>query len=629
MPSVNQKPLTLRVLGSLTLSRGEAPTTLPPSKKTRALLAYLALSPQPLRRERLCEIFWEGADDPRSSLRWSLNRLRGLVDDAACRRLQADRENVRLDLSAMTVDAPSIEAVVANLPALDDGQLAELIGQFRGEFLEGLELPACPQYQAWLIERRHAFRAMHLRVLDAMAAHSPADKRIALARERRTLASPTTPPLPRAAASARTILTAGNSVLDDIASAASQSGDSQTLCLPDKPSIAVLPFTSVSGPEDPGGMADGIAADIITLLARVDRLFVIARGSSFRYRRADIDLRTVGHELGVRYVLTGSLVQRAQRVRVTVDLCEAESRKSLWSERYDRSAEKLFEIEDEIIDAILGMLEGGVDTAERQRTLAAPPRLDAWGAYHRGAWHSLRYTRADNDLAGGYFDTAIRLDRGLARAYAGKSSTCFRRSFIHWAGEDCEQTREAALRTARDGLAIDSRDAFVQTAMGRALWLNGMREAADDNLSAAVALSPSYAFGHYAIGIVNALGGDPKRAVSALDRAQRLSPFDPLRFGMDAGRTLLKLGCGDYEAAAIWAMRAARQPNAHAHILTLAAMTLSIAGIADGAAAFAREVRRLDPQYRCRDFFVAFDTLPEHVVTLLRHAGAAVGIPDH
>src|SRR5262249_34097312 len=176
-------------------------------------------------------------------------------------------------------------------------------------------------------------------------------------------------------------------------SGATLGGVEPPLPLPDKPSIAVLPFQNMSGDPDQEYFADGMVEEIITVLSRYPSLFVIARNSSFKYKGRAVDVKQVGRELGVRYVLEGSVRKAGNRVRVTAQLIEAEAGNHVWAERYDRDLADIFAVQDEITEAVTIAIAPAIDDAERQRAMRKPPgSIDAWAAYQRGLWHFSKYT---------------------------------------------------------------------------------------------------------------------------------------------------------------------------------------------------------------------------------------------
>jgi adenylate cyclase len=192
------------------------------------------------------------------------------------------------------------------------------------------------------------------------------------------------------------------------------------LSLPDKPSIAVLPFENMSGEPEQEYFADGIAEDVITALSRYPSLFVIARNSSFTYKGRAINVTQVGRDLGVRYVLEGSLRKSNDRIRVTAQLVEAETGKHIWAERYDRELADIFVVQDEITDAVTIAIAPAIAGAEQRRAVRKPPRnLDAWGAYQRGLWHLCKFGAEDNAFSQQFFQQAIDLDPNFAGGYSG------------------------------------------------------------------------------------------------------------------------------------------------------------------------------------------------------------------
>src|SRR5215472_812157 len=193
-----------------------------------------------------------------------------------------------------------------------------------------------------------------------------------------------------------------------------------SLALPDKPSIAVLPFINMSADPDQEFFADGIAEDIITALSRYSSLFVIARNSCFTYKGRAIDVKQVGRELGVRYVLEGSLRKAGNRIRVTGQLVEAETGKHVWAERYDRNLADIFAVQDDITEAVTIAVAPAILDAELRRAVRKPTgNLDAWAAYQRGLWHFYELTPEDNILAQGFFQQAIDVDPTFAGGYRG------------------------------------------------------------------------------------------------------------------------------------------------------------------------------------------------------------------
>jgi adenylate cyclase len=206
----------------------------------------------------------------------------------------------------------------------------------------------------------------------------------------------------------------------DVAKYASQ----PSLTLPDKPSVAVLPFTNMSADPEQDFFGDGIAEDIITALSRYPSLFVIARNSCLTYKGRAADVKQVGRELGVRYALEGGLRKAGNRIRVTAQLVEADTGKHVWAERYDRDLADIFAVQDEIAEAVTVAIAPAIADAERKRAMREPPdSLDAWAAYQRGSWHLAKFGAEDTGRAQQFFRQAIDLDPNFVGGYVGLALT--------------------------------------------------------------------------------------------------------------------------------------------------------------------------------------------------------------
>jgi adenylate cyclase len=326
-------------------------------------------------------------------------------------------------------------------------------------------------------------------------------------------------------------------------------GVAQPLALPDKPSIAVLPFQSMSVDPEQAFFADGIAEDIITALSRYPSLFVIARNSSFSFRGRAVDLKQVGRELGVRYVLEGSLRRSGNRVRVTAQLVEAETGNHVWAERYDRDLADIFAVQDEITQATSIAIAPAIAGAEQQRAMRKPPQnLDAWGAYQRGMWHLGNASAEDNARAEEYFQQAIDLDPMFAGGYGGLSSVLSRAKGT--------QDREEAL--ARRAVALDGGNAEAHSRLALALNARGDHQGARAEAERALLLCPNLAAAHGALGVILAYAGQPKDGLAALEACIRLDPRDPSLVNRLNQVALAHYFCRDYQATVEAAERAIR-----------------------------------------------------------------------
>jgi adenylate cyclase len=301
------------------------------------------------------------------------------------------------------------------------------------------------------------------------------------------------------------------------------------LSLPDKPSVAVLPFANMSSDPEQEFLADGIAEDIITALSRLPSLFVIARNSCFTYKGRAVDVKQVGRELGVRYVLEGSLRKAGSRIRVTAQLVEAETGNHFWAERYDRDLADIFAVQDEIAEAVTIAIAPAVAEAEQQRAMRKPPgSLDAWAAYQRGLWHFSKFTTNDNAIAQKFFQQAIKSDPNFAGGHWGLALAYLYAAAIFQSLSLLEALRSTEA-LARRAVELDSSDAAARSALSLALLSRGDTEGAQDEVELALATSPNLAIAHGILGDTLVYSGRPKEGVVAIQRSMRLDPRDPMK----------------------------------------------------------------------------------------------------
>lgn len=415
---------------------------------------------------------------------------------------------------------------------------------------------------------------------------------------------------------------------DPVAPDASISPDLAALT---QPSIAVLPFRLLgdAGPYAP--IADALPHELITVLARLRWLFVKARGSSFRLRSTDPDLRHVGRVLGVRYCLTGAIEVAGRRLAVTAELAETGSGGVLWAERYAGSLDDVHAFRSEIGSRILAALEVQIPVQEAARArLVVTEELDAWSAYHLGLQHVYRFNSRDNAQAAELFTRAVELDPGFARAHAGLSFTHFQAAFMHHSDDIAGETARAR-QCAERGVQLNPLDPFVTFTMGRTFWLEGDLERSLAWLERATSLSPNYAQGIYARAWTETLAGQPLEGRGHVDLAMRLSPLDPLYYGMLGTRAFTHMARGEDAEAALWVERAARSPGAHVLIAVIAAVAHALAGDEGRAAAWAANARERKPSLDRQDFFRAFPIRPEgmraRVLAALTRLGFRGAVP--
>jgi adenylate cyclase len=300
------------------------------------------------------------------------------------------------------------------------------------------------------------------------------------------------------------------------------------LPLPDKPSIAVLPFQNMSGDPEQEYFADGMVEEIITALSRIRWLFVIARNSSFTYKGKPIDVKQVGRELGVRYVLEGSVRKAGGRVRVTAQLIDALSGAHVWAERYDRDLSDIFAVQDEITASVAGVIEPALAEAEQRRALRKPTeRLDAWEAYQRGMWHFNKHGAEENRTAQGFFRQAMAIDPSFAPAHYGYA-LALQWDVWHYSTRSLLEVQGPAREEAGTGVALDDKDAIAHAVLAHMLMWGSEWEPAIAEARTALALNPNSAFVISMLGCVLGFGGYREEALDRLLQAMRASPHDPL-----------------------------------------------------------------------------------------------------
>ncbi|MDX8481640.1 winged helix-turn-helix domain-containing tetratricopeptide repeat protein [Mesorhizobium sp. VK24D] len=370
-----------------------------------------------------------------------------------------------------------------------------------------------------------------------------------------------------------------------------------TPILPGKASIAVLPFSNLSGDPDQDYFADGIVDDIITGLARINWLLVIARNSTFTYKGRAVDVKQVGRELGVRYVLEGSVRRAGGRVRVTGQMIDASTGAHVWAERFDRSSGDIFALQDEIALSAVGAIAPSLRRAEIDRVKRnRPDSLDAYDLV----------LRAQSDVDSGMpervmkalvlLERAIELDPAYALAH-GNAAMCHHCLFLR-AGLQ-EANRAASIRHARSAILHGQDDASALTFAGFSIGMDGHdRKAAFTALEAALAISPSSALTYILGSVILGWSGEAERAIEWSERGMRLSPFDPWTFAAFDAQAMSHLLRGRYDEACRAAYRSVHANPAHSITYVQLAAALAKLGRLEEARAAAVRVRELHPTFR-------------------------------
>lgn len=367
------------------------------------------------------------------------------------------------------------------------------------------------------------------------------------------------------------------------------------LSLAEKPSIAVLPFDNMSGDPDQEYFSDGITDDIISALSKFHWSFVIARSSSFAYRGGSVDAKRIARELGVRYILAGSVRRSANRVRINAQLIDAVADYHLWAERYDREIRDIFEVQDEITQRIVSTVGPELVSAETQRARRkSPDKLDAWDCVMRASGHLYCFAKKDNAEAQRLLQKAVEIHPNSAMAFSHLAMSHLIDVSFGWTEVPAESMAEAE-RAAKKAIALDDRDAFAYTQLGAVERFQSKFEDAFASFEKALELNPNLAFAYGMFGYALAVAGDSERAVIQINKAIRLSPNDPMMpmwFGILAIAAFVAKRYGE---AAEWARKAVKGRPDFAPIHRMLASSCAQSGKLDEARAAIGKVLEAAP----------------------------------
>ena len=374
----------------------------------------------------------------------------------------------------------------------------------------------------------------------------------------------------------------------------------QVLPLPDKPSIAVLPFTNMSGDPEQDYFADGMVEDIITALSHFKALFVIARNSSFTYKGRAVDVKQVGRELGVRYVLEGSVRKAANRVRITGQLVDTATGAHLWADRFDGGLGDVFDLQDQVTESVVGAIAPAVEKAEIERAKRKPTEsLDAYALYLRGLARFYQFTdRQANDEALRLFNSAIELDPDFASAY-GRAANCYVLTKTNgWFSGTASEIAEVK-RLAQRAVELGKDDAIALAASGWALaYVVHDLEVGAALIDRALVLNSNLAEAWFHGGWVKNFLGEPESAIERFARAMRLSPLDPRVMAFRGATAFAHFLLGRYDEAASWAAMALQDNPDYQPGLRMAAASNAMAGRPEQSHKAMARLRQLNPALR-------------------------------
>jgi TolB-like protein/Flp pilus assembly protein TadD len=556
------KHLALRCLGRFEARVGSGSPVGFPTRKAKALLAYLGRHPgRRASRDRVGALLWEGCGEERAriNVRQTLMLVRKTLSHVACPCVISDGDALYLHPEHVEVDVAEFDLLCgeSSVDALE--QAAAL---YQGEFLEGFTLNE-ELYEEWLRMERASLQERAIGALmSLLRCHFDAgnvEEGVRVARKVLSL-----DPLRETAHRAlmRLYVEMGDRALAlkqyqsccdvlktelgvtpetksqrlyeeirhehrEIHLDGGMPGQGERPPLPDKPSIAVLPFLNVSGDATQAYFSDGITNDIITELSRFRSMFVIARHSSFAYRGKAVNVQRIGRELGVDYVVEGSVGRVGDRIRISAELVDAETGHHLWTDRYDRSLAEIFAVQDELVRTIVSTLDRRIDVAGKLRTAAmSGSSLRAYDLYLRAAAAQDRNTKADYQYAQKCLERAVELDPALAQAHHHLSLVKFFLWMERWVA-DLDRVFAEAFHAAREALARDDTDSMVQAHLGMLHMYRREFDEAGLRFAEAIRLNPndSRALGLY--GLFLAAIGRAKEGIDQFEQAERLNPLRP------------------------------------------------------------------------------------------------------
>jgi TolB-like protein len=418
------------------------------------------------------------------------------------------------------------------------------------------------------------------------------------------------------------------SALKDVSS----SGERTPLALPDKPSIAVLPFQNLSGDPEQEFFADGMVEDIITTLSRFRSLFVIARTSSFTYKGKAVDIKQVGRDLGVRYVLEGSVRKAGSRVRITGQLIDATTGVHLWADRFDGALEDIFDLQDKVTQQVVGAIAPELDRAEIERASRRPTgNVDAVTEYYRGLPHVRWPTSPENnDAALQHFKNAIALDPTYAPAYGGAAMCLMWRRVNKWPRDNAEDDAQL-LRFAERVKELNTDDGLTLSGLGFALVVGEVDyEVGTDMVERAIRSNPNDGTAYRARGYLRVWDGGSDTAIADFEQSMRFSPRDPLSYASMLGIAFGHYNAGRHAEAANWADKALRAfPPYFIPGLQTAIMIYVGAGRIEDAQRVMADCLRMMPHWRRSTTITEWNGLRSPALRMkMREAQLKAGLPE-
>jgi TolB-like protein/class 3 adenylate cyclase/Tfp pilus assembly protein PilF len=364
-----------------------------------------------------------------------------------------------------------------------------------------------------------------------------------------------------------------------------------------KPCVAVLPFANPNRDPDEDYIADGITEDITTALSKYRWLTVVARNPAFAFRNSDDGIRTIGQKLGADYIVMGSVRKAGTRARITVQVVDAETEQSVWSERFDRDVVDIFDLQDEIAEMVAARIEAELGLTEQHKAERRPRKnLGAWDLYQLGQAEFYRFNREANRTCQNMLRRALEIDPEFAAAYS-RLAYAIVLGMVYFDEQPDQERLEEALRAAKRAIELDDQDANGYFTLGRVHLARREYEQAIDALEYALKLNPCLAQTYCGLGDSLAYEGRLDEAIEQFDIAIRLSPHDPFRWGFYSYRSLAHLFRGEFQEAVLWARRAVQVPNAQYWARAHLVAALGHLGDSDQAEGAIKDLLQIKPEF--------------------------------
>ena len=657
--------IDVKLFGKFEVTTEDGTSVVISGAKTQGLIAFLALNlGMPPTRDRIINLFWGDrfTDQARQSLRQAIAKLRRILPDGDT-VLVVDQDRIGLSPDHVRVDVDRF-STLADAP--DDQAIIEAVELLQGPLLEGLYGQQA-EFEDWISSERQRINEVSSKIVEKAASIELKAGNVAAALDHARRVTHLNPwsdaaqmvllqllaqngeravAIQQFQAYEATLqdelgISVGQELRELIAQIKGETFAPADVSAATKPasrtadpgtdaygrtSLSIVPFAWMASEADHGFLVDGLVEDISTKLSRFSWLTMKAGGNTHGARLTGAEMSELYGEKGIDYLIHGSLRSQGNRFRLTVQLADPKDGRYLWVERFDRSTDDLFALQDDLSDAVVGSLEATVERLAGRSTRTLPfEEMSAWECYHRGLAIQYEFDAATNSEAQRHFRRSIELDPNFGLAYA-RLSYAIVISVIYFEAENVTALLDEALELAQTASRLDPDDAVVRFALGRVRLARGEYDQSIAHLKSAIELNPNMAQAHCGLGDSMAYAGELDEAMSCFEEAVRVSPHDPYRWAfLSYGATAL-LFRGDYMDADKWAAEAEAMPNAHYWPTAIRASALAHAGHAKDATAALTRLKDMRPGITCdfiesRLFYLRDPGQVETYLSGLRKAG--------